>query len=209
MSIDLMPGFGAFTQGGVLDGSENDGTNILPGDAAFSSTDWQAVNATFTKNNATAPAGGTVAATLVEDSTNGRHMIYIDFNGIDITANATHDFSVYAKYVNRRYLQLLVSNEGGTASKSSVYFDLLSGAVTDEDLIGSAQTATGTIQTTPSGFWKCTMRFRLASDVAAAYFHYGMSDVGTYGSPLQFDQPQYTGNGTSSVILWRPKAVQI
>ena len=46
-----------------------------------------------------------------------------------------------------------------------------------------------------------------AGETGDRYLIIGLSNVSTYGAPLQLDLPQYTGDGTSGVYAWRPKLV--
>ena len=208
--IDLMPGFGAFTpavSGGLLDGSELDGTQLFAGDAAMTSG-WTGTDASLTANAVLAPNGATDGASAVENTSNSRHIVYQQKGSL--TADATFRFSVYAKQNVRRYLQLIYTADNGTAGSTSAYFDLQAGAVTDTDVIGAAQSiANATIQAAVNGYYKCSCDVRLSATTTAVYAIFALSNVGTYGAPLDSDSPQYTGDGTSGAYLWRPKLVQL
>jgi len=209
MAIDLMPGFGAFTQsssGGLLDGSESDGTQLLAGNAAML-TDWTGAEATLTPSAVLAPNGATDGATAVENTANTRHIVYQQKGSL--TADATFRASVYAKYDTRRYMQLQWSSDNGTAGNALAYFDLQTGAVTDTEITGGAQSvANATIEAAVNGYYKCSVDVRLSATTTAGYFIMSLSDVGIYGSPLESDCPTYTGT-SSGIYLWRPKLVQL
>jgi hypothetical protein len=137
---------------------------------------------------------------VTESGGTGRHGIY---QVVAIT-DAVHTASVYAKYNDRRYLAIFVTNDGGTSSEAIGYFDLQTGAVTDTDQSGSPQSVATSIATGANGFYKCTVQFRLHSSVTSCYLILAMSDVATYGSPLDSGNPSYAAAG-SYVWAWRPK----
>lgn len=207
MAIDLMPGFGAFTaSSGLLDGSEADGTQLLVGNAAMTS-DWLTSEATLTASAVLAPNGATDGATAVENTNNTRHIVYQQRSSL--TADATFRASVYAKFNTRRYMQLQWSSDNGTAGNALAYFDLQTGAVTDTEITGGAQSvANATISAAVNGYYKCSVDVRLSATTTAGYFILSLSNVGTYGAPLDSDCPTYTGT-SSGIYLWRPKLVQL
>jgi hypothetical protein len=204
MAIDLMPGFGAFTQGGLLDGSEADGSQLFTGNAAMT-TGWTTDQATFTASVATAPNGATDAGSLIESTNTTRHIIYQQVTGL---SDVLYRYSVYAKETGRRYLVVFVASDNGTAGVAYSYFDLQTGTATDTGLTGGTQTATNaTIAAAVGGFYKCSFDFRMSATTTAVYAQFNLSDVGTYGAPLSSDCPEYDGDAVSGVYLWRPKLV--
>lgn len=202
MGINLMPGFGAFTvaSSGGLNGSESDGTNLVTGGNNFGSG-WFDLGTIRSTNDVVAPNGATEALRITENGGVGRHAIY----QIVAITDAVHTASVYAKYNDRRYLALFLSNDGGTASEAIGYFDLQTGAVTDTDQFGSPQSVATSIATGANGFYKCTVQFRLHSSVTSCYYILAMSDVATYGAPLSSGNPSYDGSSGAYVWAWRPK----
>ena len=203
-------GFGAFGSA-LLDGSESDGTNILLGGTAALTSDWNTLDGTLTANNAVAPNGATEAARFLESATTERHGIYAL---PAITPGDTHTVSVYAKPINRQYIQIFFICVDGAASKVSVYFDLVNGTVTDSDIVandsGIVSYGTPTIQKAYNGFYKCTIpNVVLNNTGSTAYLQLMSSDVGTYGSPLSYDSPSYAGNTSNGTYWWRPKLVVV
>jgi hypothetical protein len=202
-----LAGFGAFAPPvtALLDGSENDGTNLFgAGPIAFTSG-WSALATVLTPNNAVAPDGTTTAARVLEDATTDRHGC---FATPSITAGGTYTYSIYAKSITRRYLQLFIGANSGTGQVYA-YFDLQSGAVTDSGIAangGSTTIGTCTIAQAANGFWKCTMPGVLLNGATSApYFQPMCSDVATFGAPLQFNNPSFAGNTSNGLYLWRPK----
>jgi len=199
-------GFGAALPGAaaLLDGTESDGTNLLPGGTAAFTSGWTTLGTTLTANNNTSPAGTTTAAQMLEAATTARHGIYTNPS---IVAGSSHDYSVYAKSVTRRYLQLVMTETG----KIVVYFDLQSGTVTDNQIIttsGVTSRGAPTIQAAVNGFWKCTVPSVVVdSFTASPYWQLMASDVATYGAPLDSDSPSFAGDTSNGLLLWRPKVV--
>lgn len=198
-------GFGAFTPAGssLLDGSEADGTNILSGGLLDFSSSWGTLNVSLTPNNGLAPNGATEAAQMLETAANDRHGIYASVS-FSITAGGSYIWSVYAKAITRRYLQIAVAGSG----KIYAYFDLLTGVVTTSGTLtpdGATVVSAVNCQAAVNGFYKCSLAGIVDGVSATPFLQYMTSDVGTYGAPLSSDSPSFTGNTSNGVYLWRPK----
>jgi hypothetical protein len=216
MAIGLglsMIGFGAGSSSGggapLLDGSESDGTNLFSGtDAMTSSWGAGAVNTVFTNAAAVASNGANDASSLIEAGNTARHILYQQVFGL--AANQAVRFSVYAKATGRRYLQLLYGSSSGTAGNIYAYFDLQTGNVTDSGVTGGAQSATNVSMTAAvNGYYKCTVDCLASATTTSTYMIFSLSDVGTFGAPLDSDCPSYLGDSVSGAYLWRPKLVQL
>jgi len=201
LGLDFI-GMGAFTPASgaaLLDGSEADGTQLLP------STDfsgWGSLGGTFTANNTTAPDGTTTAGRFLEDTSTARHGMY-SVGGWSFTAGTSHTYSFYVKSITRRYFQLLVSGTG----KIYAYFDLQTGTVTNSGVdTGTSVTATS-CQAAVNGFYKCSLTGIVDGSSTAPFVHAMCSDVATYGAPLDSNSPSFTGNAANGLYLWRPKVV--
>lgn len=187
----------------LLDGSESDGTNHLTGGVGMTSG-WSTSGATLNTAFATSPDGTSNACRLIEGGTDVRHIVFQQ--ATSISTLVTRHISVYAKYISRRYLQVHVAaNAGG--QKSSVYFDLQTGAITDSDLIGGATSITNAaITAAVNGFYKCEYDFVLGSSgTDTPFVVLAMSNVGVYGAPLSSDNPTYLGDSASNLHVWRAK----
>lgn len=204
MAIDLMPGFGAFTQGsGLLDGSEADGTDVLISSNAGMTSGWNATNATLTTAVTTAPDGTTTAALLTENSSDTRH--FVATASLPQTTG-TITGSIYAKANGRRYLQMHFSDSSG-ANRAFIYADLQTFTLTDTATIGTASITSSSIEAANEGFYKISALVQVNSVLDDTYLQFALSDVATYGAPLSIHMPSYTGDGTSGIYLWRPKLV--
>lgn len=193
--------------GSLLDGSESDGTNQLTGGQSLFTSDWGSVEATLTPSNAVAPNGATEAARLLETTANDRHIIYGSAFYLP-SAGASFTYSVYAKAINRQYIQLMVGS--GAATRVYAYFDLINGTVTDSGFVsgsgGTAVSATS-IQAAVNGFYKCSMTMIYDGSTSVLTPQIDLSDVATFGAPLSANSPQYTGNASNGAYLWRAKVV--
>ncbi len=200
-SFQLRAGSYQTSSGSGLTGVESDGTQLLSGDAAFS-TGWSVIGGGLVSlNAATSSAGTTTAARFTETGTSNRKT-YLQTVAV---TNAVHTLSFYLAYGSRRYAQVAAFNADGASSACLGYYDLLTGAVTDTQQLNAAQSVATAIEAGANGFYKCKLQFRLASDATSMYATVSMSDVGVYGSPLDGDSPSYTGDNASNILMWRPK----
>ena len=191
--------------GGLLDGSESDGTNIVPGSVAVDfSSGWGGLGGTLTANNALAPDGTTTAARFLEDTSTARHGTYAFVQGI--TSGAAHTYSFYAKSITRQYFQIIIGGGGG--AKPYAYFDLVNGTVTNsgsEAPDGSTTIVSTACAAAVNGFYKCSVRCIVDASSSNVHFQAMPSDVATYGSPLDAGSPSFTGNASNGIYIWRPK----
>ena len=192
----------AAASGGLLDGSESDGTNLLSGGQLNFTSDWGSLNGTLTANNVTSPAGTTTAATFLEYATNDRHgtEIYLLFL---LSTSTQYKFSVYAKQVTTRYLQLAAF---GTTASSGPYafFDLQTGTVSSSGTNnpdGATNLSSVTCEAAVNGYYKCTVIGTVDSVSNAVYLKLYGSSSGS--GTVNF--PTYTGNTSNGFNFWRPK----
>jgi hypothetical protein len=202
--MDLMLGFGAFTVSTAsLNGSESDGTNIATTGFPGLTSGWISENVTLATAATTAPDGATTAASIVEDGTDNRHIVFYPHTGAAI---GTFTASVYLKAFGRRYAVFQLADDGDNSA--SLYVDLQDGIITDTEVKNTGAISSSSIAAGANGFFKATMSGTLgAGETGDRYLIIGLSNVSTYGAPLQLDLPQYTGDGTSGVYAWRPKLV--
>jgi hypothetical protein len=199
MSLDLMLGFGSFTPSSPgLTGAESDGTNILTGGTGMTA-DWTTEAATLTTAVTTAPDGTTTAALLTESSADARHIVYQT-----VTQDSSCTFSVYAKANGRRYLQVVIGTPNG---QSHVYADLQNGIITETGVAGTGVNTSSTIEVGANGFWKITNVGYGEPDNVINYYVLALSNRSTQTGTTFLGNPQYTGDGTSGIYLWRPKVV--
>lgn len=189
----------------LLDGSESDGTNKLNAPSQDFGANWTALNTTLTANSIVAPDTTTTAAQLLETAVTDRHILYT-ISSFAITGGASVTYSVYAKMITRRYLQITVAN----TAKVYAYYDLQAGTMTGSGTVspdGSTAISATNCQAAVNGFYKCSITAVLDAATTAPYFQFSLSDVATYGAPLSSDSPSYLGVITNGAALWRPKVV--
>jgi hypothetical protein len=211
MAIDLSLGFGAFTPaagGGLLDGSEADGTQLITGTSeqiGFTSA-WATDGSTaITTAAALSPDGTTNAAALTSNATsNDVRRIYSSVQ--TITANTSYKLSTYGKQNALRYLQVFVQDAAADGACYAIY-DLQTGAVTASGVDGNAQSTTETsIEAAVNGFYKCSMRFLLESSKTSIYLLLALTDQSSYVNDFGFAN-NYSATSGEGVYIWRPKMV--
>jgi hypothetical protein len=200
MSIDLMPGFGAFTPSGdLLNGSEADGTNILSS-TGTNFAGWSTFNCSVTANAVVAPDGTTTAFEWNELTDTGRHMIGQTDTPGSITYPAT--LSVYAKAATRRYLSIWMNANNGRVYTVA---DLVGGTITDSgiDSPGTGTITSTSCQAAANGYFKISIVYT-APD-ANTSFEYSMSNTPTFTEDVG-SSPSYLGT-SEKIYLWRHKLV--
>lgn len=202
--MGIAPYYKAAGGGGGLDGSESDGTNLLVGGLGMTSG-YLPSRTTFTNAATTAPDGTSTASSLIENSGSGSHVITQQLSGSPNT-NVSRTASVYAKAIGRQYLALSHLDATGV-HRFTVYADLSGGTITDTHTFGSAAGTSSSIAAAVNGFWKVSLTVTLNGGNSDAYWEVALSNVATYAAPLSFDDPSYTGDGSSGAYLWRGKLV--
>ena len=188
----------------LLTGSESDGTQLLTGNAQFS-TGWTYNVATRTAAQGTAPNGLNEAIRLNDDAGTSRHGCHQGRAGL--VAGGTYTWSVYAKKDAGRYLQLVAEAHGGSALVAA-YYDLLTGVVTDSEIVvmGTGTVLHGaTIQPAVNGFYKCSIRYKINDATTAIWAVLSLSDRDNHTGSFAFQCPMYAGDGNHDLLLWRPK----
>lgn len=165
-------------------------------------TQWTNEKTTDLAAQATGPDGTLSMALLKEDSTVGRHIIYVTLNG---SLDVARTFSVYVKkpFSNgRRYVALSVPNTGDTLAYSAI-FDLDNGTVSATKANGTA-TVSANIEDVGNGIYRCVLSGNSNSATTANYFPMiGLSDRADFtGTLISNNLPLYTGDNTSGVYIW-------
>jgi cyclophilin family peptidyl-prolyl cis-trans isomerase len=156
-------------------------------------TSWSSGNSTKTADTDTAPDGTQTADTITENTNN-------TFRRLDqnLSTSGVVTISVFAKLgVGSRFLVIGVSNSifnSGTAT-----FDLSTGTNTQTQANGTYSNASATIVAAPEGFYRCSLTITTDVTVIASI---GFTDTGTPSTTNRGFGTNYTGDGTSSIILW-------
>jgi hypothetical protein len=168
--------------------------NLLLQSQTFETT-WSVVGggATVTANTTTAPDGTATADTLTEDSASNVHLC---FQQPSLSGVVT--LSVFAKLGSgTRFLTIGVSRD--VTNCSSATFDLSLGTNTQAQANGTYSSPSATITAVAESFYRCT--FTVTTDTLTTV-RVGLNDTGTPTSANRAFGANYTGDGTSSLIIW-------
>ena len=175
---------------------EEQRTNLLLQSQDFATT-WSVsgTNATVTANTTVAPDGTTTADTLTEDLATGIHAC---FQGA-LTTSGVVTLSVFAKLGSgTRFLTIAVNRD--TTHNGSATFDLSLGTNTQTQANGGIYASpSATITAAAQGFYRCT--FTVTTDTVVQV-RIGLNNTGTPTTNNRGLGAGYTGNGTSSLIIW-------
>ena len=157
-------------------------------------TSWLNVGAATTANTSTAPDGTITADTLVEDTNTTIHV-----TAQTVAVSGTVTLSVFAKLGSgTRFLTIGLNRD--TTHTASATFDLSLGTNTQTQVNGGIYTSpSATITAVTQGFYRCT--FTVTTDTANS-IRIGLNDTGTPTINNRAFGANYTGDGTSSLIIW-------
>lgn len=205
MSIDLMPGFGAFTPA----------SGGYPAPSAIeyvASPNWSTSGFTFTTGQAD-PDGGTEAVSMISPSTTtygGTTGIWgtCPNHGLDYIDAATVTMSVYAKWVNGgggtgQFLRMGAFNPG--YGDVGCYFDIQNGTVGDYRSGGGTESNAGVISV-GSGWYQVYFSFDTTGITAG-------NNIGNTGMGARSASSTDFDAGTSvtagdGLLLWRFQIVR-
>jgi hypothetical protein len=170
--------------------------NLLLQSQALATSPWTTggAGATVTENTTTAPDGTNTAGTIVETSDTSVHLCFQS----SIVAAGTVVLSVFAKLgTGTRFLTIGVSNS--TSNTASATFDLSAGTNTQTQANGTYSSSSATITAVAEGFYRCALT--VTTDTANLV-RIGLNDTGTPSTANRAFGANYTGDGTSSLIIW-------
>jgi hypothetical protein len=163
--------------------------NLVQQSETFDNATWTKEGSTITTNTTNAPNGTLTADTITENSAaSTQHRLY---QANSLTTNgSTYTFSCYVKQgVGTRDFALIATNAG-----IRVYYNLSTGAV------GTQTLGTGTITNVGDGWYRITATGTATATGVACYL--AMTNGATINSET------YSGNGTSSLIIWGAQLVE-
>ncbi len=136
----------------------------------------------------TAPDGTTTADKIVEDTALAYHYVYP--SSINVISGQSYVMSIYAKAVERSFLQIATSS-GAFGANAFANFNLSTGVL---GTVGS--TATASILSVGNGWYRCTIAATATATttLALAYAIVSSATSARFGT--------YTGDGTSGLYLW-------
>ena len=164
-----------------------------------------------TIGGATASDIGGYAYKLQEDSSSSFHFVGLNSAGTVPTANSVCALSVYAKAVERRYLQLVLDN-GITTVGTWANFDLVAGTKTAGAGYGSLTNSQSYIEYVGGGWYRCTVVTNIGAGITvprAGFMSLASGTeglfaghAGTTGNGMYLQAPQFEVGGCST--SWIP-----
>jgi hypothetical protein len=157
-------------------------------------TAWVNVGSTDTANTTVAPDGTTTADTVTEDSADSLHFVTIGASG----GSGAYTLSVFAKPGSgTRFLTIGMAKDG--FNYASATFDLALGTNTDTEATGTYSGVSAAISASTNSFYRCSMTVTADS---VALVRIGLNNTSNPDFNNRGFGPTYTGDGTSSLILW-------
>jgi hypothetical protein len=141
--------------------------------------------ATITDNNVTGIDGTTSASLLNDNNSGGTGGVRVDETAF-VVQSGDNVISIYAKKGTLDWLRIQTFNYDA-GGNGSIDFDL------DNGVLGTINTITGSIESAPNGFYKCSVYFNTTSDLNGAIRIWLMTaDNTTASTPL---------DGTSNIYI--------
>jgi hypothetical protein len=117
----------------------------------YSNVYWTKNGGSIATNSTQAPDGTTTADKFAETSGNEVHRIY---ENQSFSTGYVYTYSVYLKYIGRRYVMLELSNSSGM----QVIFDIQNGLVSAS--VGSVTPISTSIESVGNGWYRCSVTFQ-------------------------------------------------
>jgi len=159
-------------------------TNLVLYSEALDNAVWSKGGTTITANATTAPDGNTTADEIVMDGLAGLH--YAQTSSISFTSGTVYTASIYLKYVDWQYVNMLNTTAVGT---EYAVFDLLNGEVVGGNYTRASITDVG------NGWFRCEYTFIPVSTTSGVVWPVWFSE-----SASSTRNPSFVGNG--SVYAW-------
>jgi cyclophilin family peptidyl-prolyl cis-trans isomerase len=166
--------------------------NLLLQSQDFTTT-WDNTGTTDTANTTTAPDGTLTADTLKENSETNTHLCFQSASTSGVVT-----LSVFAKLgAGTRFLTIGVSRD--TTNCASATFDFSGGTSTQTQANGTYSSASATITAVAESFYRCTLTVTTDS---VSQIRIGLNNTGTPTTSNRGFGATYTGDDTSSIIIW-------
>jgi hypothetical protein len=160
-------------------------TNYITYSNEFENVAWVKTLATITDNNVTGIDGTTSASLLNDNNSGGTGGVRVDETAF-VVQSGDNVISIYAKKGTLDWLRIQTFNYDA-GGNGSIDFDL------DNGVLGTINTITGSIESAPNGFYKCSVYFNTTSDLNGAIRIWLMTaDNTTASTPL---------DGTSNIYI--------
>jgi len=168
-----------FTAEGLL--IEGASTNLLTYSEQFDNGAWVKTNASVTPNSTVDPYGTNLADKLVEDTSNGVHII--DRN-ISVVSGSTYSFSIFAKAGERNKIRLSAASLG-----ARIDADLSNGTLSGG---AGAGYVSSSISALGNGWYRISLTYTETTTGSRSQACYLISGSST----------SYTGDGTSGLYIF-------
>ena len=157
-------------------------------------TSWGSGNSTKTADTDIAPDGTETADTITENT----NFTFRRMGQTTPALSGVVTISVFAKLgVGNRFLVIGVSND--ITLTGSATFDLSAGTNTQTQANGTYSSASATIVAAAQGYFRCSLTITTTAVTNASI---GFTNTGTPSTVNRGFGDNYTGDGTSSLILW-------
>jgi len=165
------------------------GTNLATYSNVFSSWTTAGTNTPTVASSITSPDNTNNSYLLQEDTTSGRHILYVQPSS---AANGQVTLSLFAKNNDRRYINVTYHGTAGGATQAGVTFDLQTGSITY-----TPDGFSGTITNVANGWYRCTVT---CTQTSASFFIISLSDRSDASGTFVYGSPSYTGTSKSVYI---------
>ncbi len=170
-------------------------TNVVNYSEEFNNAYWNKLETTVTENTTNSPSGILNADSLIESTSNGRHMIYKAFTSV---IGTSYTLSVFCKQNTRRYANINLKTTTTASPRFSALFDLQTGTNVSTSSVGSPTGTSFSIVPYANGWYKISITMNAAS--TSTELEISASNTST--PTLSEGSPSYLGDGTSGIYLW-------
>jgi hypothetical protein len=146
---------------------------------------WTKNGGSITLNSTQAPDGNVTGNKFTEDSGNSVHRVY---ESPTFVTGAVYTYSVYLKYIGRRYVMIEQSNASGI----QVIFDIQNGLVAAS--VGAAAPISTSVTSVGNGWYRCSLTFTYS--VLGTTIIIGGNNSGTAAALT------YTGLNGDAFYIW-------
>jgi hypothetical protein len=146
---------------------------------------WTKNGGSITINSTQAPDGNVTGNKFTEDSGNSIHRVY---ESPTFVTGAVYTYSVYLKYIGRRYVMIEQSNASGI----QVIFDIQNGLVAAS--VGAAAPISTSVTSVGNGWYRCSLTFTYST--SGTTITIGGNNSGTVAAL------SYTGLNGDAFYIW-------
>jgi hypothetical protein len=161
----------------------------------FTNVIWPKLECSITSNSTNSPTGTLTADSLIENSANGRHMIYRSFASV---VGTTYTLSLFCKQGTRRYININFKTSTTASPRFSALFDLQTGTNVSTSSVGSPTGTSFGIVSLSDGWY----RINISMNSTTTSTEYEIAPSNSATPTLSEGTPTYLGNGTGSVFIW-------